>query len=343
MRNRILRKGSSRNRNAIATVAFIGLGAMGVPMVANLEKAGFRVRTYDVNGKGNCASGREAAEGAQVLVTMLPNGAIVREAVLQALPGLARGAIVLDMSSSDPAGTRELSRRLARRGIELVDAPVSGAVIGARNATLAIMVGGSPRAFERVRPVLEAMGRQIFHVGPTGAGHAVKALNNYLGAVGTIAGFEALLIARKFGLDPEPMLAAINASTGRNSTTERKIPRDILPGTFASGFRLALMAKDVGIAAGLAKGLGLKTPFLATTLRTWKAAQRALPADADHVEIYKVQEALALGRAMGQEARRKARSGRRSTRRAPSRGRKLPSRAAAARRSPARRRLRLST
>ena len=312
----------------MTTVAFIGLGAMGVPMVANLEKAGFKVRTYDVNGKGNCRSGREAAEGSEVLITMLPNGKIVRDAVLDAMPGLAKGSIVIDMSSSDPAGTRALAQALAGRGIELVDAPVSGAVIGAKNGTLAIMVGGAQHAYEAVLPVFKAMGSQIFHVGPTGAGHAVKALNNYLGAVGTVAGFEALIVARAFGLDPKPMLDAINASTGRNSTTERKIPRDILPGTFASGFKLALMAKDVGIAAELARGLGLKTPFLSNTLKTWKAAQKALPRDADHVEIYKFQEDI---------AKKKAR------RPAPSRKKKLPSRGARARPSTARRKRRRST
>src|SRR5207237_5883620 len=126
----------------------------------------------------------------------------------------------------------------------------SGAVMGARSGTLTIMVGGEKSIYRKILPLLQAMGKDIVHVGPLGAGHAVKALNNYLGAAGTVAGFEALLIARAFGLDPDPMLQAINASTGRNSTTERKIGRDVLTGAFASGFRLALMANDVGIAAG---------------------------------------------------------------------------------------------
>ena len=157
------------------------------------------------------------------------------------------------MSSADPTGTRALGAALEASGIEFMDAPVSGAVAGAKSATLAIMVGGTVSGLARVLPVLKAMGNQIFHVGPLGAGHAVKALNNYLGAAGTLAGFEALLIARAFGLDPKPMLDAINASTGRNSTTERKIGRDVLTGAFASGFKLALMAKDVSIAAELAR------------------------------------------------------------------------------------------
>jgi 3-hydroxyisobutyrate dehydrogenase len=185
---------------------------------------------------------------------------------------------------------------------------VSGAVAGAKSATLAIMVGGTTSGLARALPVLKAMGNQIFHVGPLGAGHAVKALNNYLGAAGTLAGFEALLVARGFGLDPKPMLDAINASTGRNSTTDRKIPRDILTGTFASGFKLALMAKDVGIAAELARGLRIETPFLKHTLKLWRDAEKILPKGADHVEIYKYQEKLARkrsGRSRKKAARRR--------------------------------------
>ena len=158
--------------------------------------------------------------------------------------------------------------------------------MGARNASLAIMAGGDRAAFRKVLPVLQALGKDNVLVGSLGAGHAVKALNNYLGAAGTVAGFEALLIARAFGLDPDPMLQAINASTGRNYTTERKIPRQILTGAFASGFKLALMAKDVGIAAGLARDLGLPAPYLRETLRLWRDAQRKLPKGVDHTEIY---------------------------------------------------------
>ncbi len=307
------------------TLAFIGLGAMGVPMTANLARAGFAVQGFDLNGTGTAKSIREAAKGAEALITMLPDGNAVREAVLEALPHLRAGTIVVDMSSADPAGTRALGDALKAKGVHMLDAPVSGAVAGARNATLAIMVGGEKEIVERAKPVLSAMGNQIFHVGPLGAGHAVKALNNYLGAVGTLAGFEALLVARKLGLDPKPMLDAINASTGRNSTTERKIPRDILPGTFASGFKLALMAKDVGIAAQLARDLGLTTPFLQQTLKAWKDAEKALPRGADHVEIYKWQE-------------------KRSRRRTATSARKpAPSRGAASRRSATRRKRRRST
>lgn len=277
------------------TVAFIGLGVMGKLMAANLAGT-YAVRSYDLNGKGNCGSAREAARGADALITMLPDGDAVREAVLDALPSLKPGAVVIDMSSSEPAGTRALGRALARNKIAMVDAPVSGARFKAKDGTLAIMAGGDTQAFKKVLPVLKRLGSDIFHVGPLGAGHAVKALNNYLGAAGTLAGFEALLIAQCLGLDPKPMIAAINASTGRNSTTARKIPQDILTGAFASGFKLALMTKDVGIAAELARGLKLNTPFLKETLRHWRAAQKKLPRDADHTEIYKYQRKLVRGR-----------------------------------------------
>jgi 3-hydroxyisobutyrate dehydrogenase len=265
---------------------------MGEPMAANLAAGGFSVQSFDASGKGNRKSAREAAAGAEALVTMLPDGEVVREVVLEALPSLKPGVIVVDMSSSDPAGTRALGVALSAKNISLVDAPVSGAMAKAKDGTLAIMVGGDADAVKKVSPLLEKLGNLIFHVGPLGAGHAVKALNNYLGAAGTIAGFEALLVARAFGLDPKPMLDAINASTGRNSTTERKITQQVLTGAFASGFKLALMAKDVGIAAGLARDLGVDAPYLRETLRLWRAAQRKLPAQADHTEIYRYLEKL---------------------------------------------------
>jgi 3-hydroxyisobutyrate dehydrogenase len=276
----------------LKTVGFIGLGVMGQLMAANLEAAGFAVQSFDLNRPGNRKSARDAAEGAEALITMLPDGDAVREAVLDALPALKAGSVVIDMGSSDPAGTRALGLALSKNRILMVDAPVSGARFKAKDGTLAIMVGGEKGTVSKVMPVLQKLGTEIFHVGPLGAGHAVKALNNYLGAAGTLAGFEALLIARAFGLEPKSMLDAINASTGRNSTTLRKIPQDVLTGAFASGFKLALMTKDVGIAAELARGLNIKTPYLKETLKLWRAARKKLPADADHTEIYKYLQGL---------------------------------------------------
>ena len=260
---------------------------MGELMAANLAAAGFSVQSFDINGKGNRKSARAAAAGADALITMLPDGDAVREAVLDALPALERGSVVVDMSSCDPAATRALGVALKAKDVALIDAPVSGAKAGAKSGTLTIMAGGEAAALERVRPLLERLGHKIFHVGPLGAGHAVKALNNYLGAAGTLAGFEALLVAEAYGLEPQPMIDAFNASTGRNYTTERKIPQQVLTGAFASGFKLGLMAKDVAIAAALAKGLRVEAPYLRETVKLWRAAQKKLPAEADHTEIYK--------------------------------------------------------
>ncbi len=267
-------------------VGFIGLGLMGSLMSANLAKRGHAVRSFDINGRGNCKSAREAAAGARVLITMVPDGKAVRRAVLAALPGLARGAIVVDMSSSDPANTRALGALLKRKGIHMLDCPVSGAKARAADGTLALMVGGDAKLLKKVRPVLSAMGSEIFHTGGLGSGHATKALNNYLGAAGTIAGFEALLVGEKFGLNPKTLIDVINASTGKNSTTERKIPQQVFTGAFASGFALALMTKDVGIAEGLARSLQVKTPYLKQTLKVWRDALNRLPAGADHTEMY---------------------------------------------------------
>jgi 3-hydroxyisobutyrate dehydrogenase len=309
---------------------------MGTPMAANLARAGFDVQSFDRNRKGSCASARQAARGAEALITMLPDGEAVREAVLEALPDLAEGAVVIDMSSSDPASTRALLPALKAKNISLLDAPVSGAIAKAKDATLAIMIGGEKETLDRVRPVLAAMGNNLFHVGPVGAGHAVKALNNYLGAAGTLAGFEALRVARAFGLDPRPMLEAINASTGRNSTTERKIPQQVLTGAFASGFKLGLMAKDVGIAAGLARDLGVAVPYLDKTLQLWRAAEKALPAGADHTEIYRFLERVRPpASAKPRRARKKPARPRRGSRRRPVRTRPsgAPARRAGGRRT----------
>jgi 3-hydroxyisobutyrate dehydrogenase len=277
------------------TVAFIGLGRMGRPMAARLAAAGYAVRAYDkavtapIKGTIACASPAEAAEGVQVLVTMLPDGRAVRASLLGrngAAAALLPRSIVIDMSSCEPMGTRVLGAELARRGIEMLDAPVSGRVDGARAGTLTIMVGGHPSTLKRVRPVLETMGKRIFLAGPLGAGHAVKALNNYIAAAGTIAAFEAIIVGRSFGLDPALMTDIFNSSAARNSTTENKLKQHVLSGAFGSGFALALMAKDVGIAAGLARSLRVDAALVRRTRDLWRAAERKLPPGADHTEVY---------------------------------------------------------
>jgi len=270
--------------SAVRIVAFVGLGQMGRPMAANLEKAGFTLRSYDLNGAGNCASAAEAARGADVFLTMLPDGKAVRECVLGA--ELPKGMLVLDMSSSDPVGTRSLGQELAARGIDLVDAPVSGGVKKALDATLAIMAGGDAAAIERVRPLLEKMGGRVFLTGPLGSGHAMKALNNYVSAAGMIATSEALAVGARFGLDPAVMTDILNASSGRNNTTEVKVKPFMLSGTFASGFSAALMVKDVATAAHLAEAVGASAELAKHCTEIWREASAALGPGADHTAIY---------------------------------------------------------
>jgi 3-hydroxyisobutyrate dehydrogenase len=270
----------------VTTIAFIGLGQMGKLMSANLAAGGYAVQSFDLNGSGNRKSAQAAADGAHILITMLPDGAAVRKAVRAALPGLQAGAVVIDMSSADPGSTRELQKELNRKHVLLLDAPVSGSKLGAKEASLAIMVGGDAAVLKHVRPVLEKMGSKIFHCGPLGAGHAMKALNNYVGGSGTIAAFEALIVGKAFGLDPALMVEVLNASTGYNSTTQRKIPQQVLTNAFASGFSAALMSKDVGIADSIAKATKVRAPYLTATSKLWREALRRLPQGADHTEMF---------------------------------------------------------
>ena len=292
------------NTQAVRTVAFIGLGRMGRPMTANLAKAGFILRVMDrsadavrdvlaLHAATAFATPREAAEGSDVLITMLPTGRDVREVLLGRTPedpdaarkGLRPGSLVVDMSSSAPLLTRETGQHLAADGVTMLDAPVSGGVPRARDGTLAIMIGGEPDAVERVRPLLAVLGSKIFIIGPLGSGHAMKALNNYVSAAGLAAAAEALLVGRRFGLDPVIMTDVLNASTGRNNSTENKLKQHILSGTFASGFSLNLMAKDLATAVELAKDLGVPMPLAERCVRLWKEASAELGLGVDHTEI----------------------------------------------------------
>lgn len=287
-------------------IAFVGLGSMGAPMARRLARAGFRLRVYDRSAAAReafartprvtvCARAAAAADGARTLITMLPDGRAVR-AVLAARGGaltrLGRGSLVIDMSSADPVQTRALAVLCAERGIRLIDAPVSGRVDGARTGTLTIMVGGSRQTIDKARPILAELGTRIHHAGALGAGHAAKALNNYIAAAGTIAAFEATLIGRALGLDPRVLVDIWNVSAGRNSTTENKIKQQVLSGAFATGFALALMAKDVRIAARIARAAGVAAPLVNANARLWTRASRAVASDADHTRIFSYLESL---------------------------------------------------
>lgn len=279
-------------------IAFIGIGNMGAPMAANLAAAGHQVTAFDLDAqraqrwaaehKAKATSDLAAlGRGAEIVITMLPSGKEVRDVLLDRDGGalaanLRKDAIVIDMSSADPVGTRKLGEELSALGVALVDAPVSGLVPRAKDGTLAIMVGGDPAHVAAVKPVLEKMGNRVTEVGGPGCGHAMKCLNNFLGATNFAAASEAIRIGRQFGLDPQMMLAVINNSTGKSMMSENMIGQHVLSGKFATGFALGLLAKDVGIAASLAEQIGADNPIGRLTRDLWAEARDAIGADQDH-------------------------------------------------------------
>lgn len=286
-------------------IGFVGLGNMGIPMVRCLARAGHGVVAFDArpgvaaalateagtNGKVKAAASLEELAGlASVVITMLPDSKIVRAVVLGPdgksglAAHLAKGSVIVDMSSSYPLDTRALAADVSARGISVVDAPVSGGVGKAVSGTLAIMAGGETDVLDRVSPVLAAMG-QVHRTGPLGSGHAIKALNNYVSAAGLIATCEALVVAEKFGLDAKTVVGVINASTGRNNTTENKAERYLIPRSFTSGFALALMEKDVGMARTLAADLGIEPQELGFVSNYLSRALAMLGKEADHTAV----------------------------------------------------------
>ncbi|MBC7778508.1 MAG: NAD(P)-dependent oxidoreductase [Proteobacteria bacterium] len=281
------------------TIGFVGLGNMGRPMSSRLAGAGHRLMLFDIDAARASALATElnarraptlAELGAasQVVITMLPDGQTVRRVLFgerddgtQSIAGaLASGAIVIDMSSSSPVGTRELGARLADRGIALVDAPVSGGVRRAVDGSLAIMVGGDPQVIECVQPLLAPMGRPMI-AGGLGAGHAIKALNNYVSAAGLLAACEAVRAGVRFGLEPNTIVDILNASTGVNNSTQNKLKPFVLSGTYADGFGLALMAKDLRTALEVADATGMPTALVETVVRVWNDAEKKLGAQSN--------------------------------------------------------------
>lgn len=289
-----------------ADVGVIGVGAMGAPMARNLAKAGYRVHVFDA-APGAAAKlaaeiGGSAPETLKALgatcdavITMLPNGDIVRQVLLDGadnvVADLKPGAILIDMSSSSPTGTKRLAADLAAKGVALVDAPVSGGVPRAVDGTLAIMAGGEPDAVERAMPLFEAMGKTTKTGGP-GSGHAMKALNNYLSAANLITACEALIAGQRFGLDPNVMMEVLNASSGRNTGTAHKVPAYVIPRNFSSGFALKLMAKDLRLALEVARGVGAASPLLAETSAIYDRAEAAMGEGADNTDVHRYLESL---------------------------------------------------
>lgn len=287
------------------TIGFVGLGHAGWPMCANVVKAGYDVVVHDADPDRerafaeahDCrAAGSPAGlAGVDVLVTMLPNGHVVREVVLGAegaAGGLAEGAIVIDTSSSDPEGTRQLGAELAERGLTLLDAPVTMPEPGgAAKAHITIMVGGDDEdAIDRAIPILSTMCNHLFRVGPLGAGHATKTLNNYVSAAGLVAALDALVIGRRYGLDPMTTLNVLNVGTGRNFSTAFALPMEALTRRFATGFSLALLVKDLGIASDFAAAMECDNELASLLRRKFAEAAAALEGDPDHTEALRYWE-----------------------------------------------------
>ncbi len=284
-------------------VGFAGLGAIGRPIAAHLARdhdlavwnrtaaraAAFAAET----GAEAVATPRDLAAGREVIFTCLPNSPEV-EALLDGPDGLeaglTRGALLVDLTSGIPAASHRIAARLGERGIGFVDAPVSGGTSGAEAGTLAVMVGGTDEDFARAAPLLQSFGAAIEHVGPVGAGHALKAVHNALIGVHVLALGEALTTLARAGVPPRTALAVINRANGRSFVSERLVPERVLTGLWPRTFRLALLDKDVGIANALARELALETPVLTQTGALLGEARRALGEEADHVEVIRLQE-----------------------------------------------------
>lgn len=279
-------------------VAFVGLGNMGWPMAANLAKAGVLVtgvdadraraeswsRSHDSRSSPTSFATSVAAVSADVdaVITMLPTGVEVREVLLEAARDPNDGLVAIDMSSADPVGTRELHAELSPLGIRLVDAPVSGGVARAVDATLAIMIGGDPEAIDVARPLLAELGSELFEVGGPGNGHAMKCLNNFVAGSTFVAASEALTVGERFGLDPTTMFDIMNVSTARSFITEIVMRQHVVTEEFGTGFMLGLFAKDVGIADSLAHAMEAETPVADLVTRRLAEARDALGYEVDH-------------------------------------------------------------
>lgn len=289
--------------NPIKKIGFIGIGNMGAPMAGHLIRRGFDVTVYDIrreavtgfvaqHGGKSAASLVDVAHGMDAVITMLPDDKVVRKVVLGdgsencIAAGLAQGAVVVDMSTCSPTATRSLAEALKPRGIDVVDAPVMGGVIFAKDATLDIMVGGDPSLVERVKPVLHALGRSVIHCGGTGSAHALKALANYVNACALITALEAMTIGKRFGLDSKLMAdALIPMCAGRNHPIEKKVVPHVLTRRYGTGMALSFVAKDVRIAMETAKSLGAIAPLGERVSELWSKAAEKLGPDLDQTEI----------------------------------------------------------
>src|SRR3954471_2842779 len=285
-------------------VAFLGLGDIGHLMASHLARDPFSLTVWNrTESKAReftgthiarvAATPTDAVSKADVVVTCLLSSVEV-EAILHGqngmLDALRRGAVLADCTSGDPPTSRSIAAELAQRGVGFIDAPVSGGTIAAKAGSLTVMWGGDTATFERARPVIEAFGKKIVHAGGVGAGDALKAVNNALLAVHILSAAEGLAVLVKAGVDPKVALDVINASSGRSNSSENLIPQRVLTRAFPRTFRLALLEKDIGIAAVMADDLQATTPLIALTAERFHQARERLGESADHVEAVKMVE-----------------------------------------------------
>ena len=290
-------------------IAFLGLGAIGTPMARHLAIPSFSLSVWNRTPATGAAfaaahaaraatTPADGARGAAFVVTCLPTSREV-EALLDGpdglLAGMAKGTLLIDCTSGDPATSQRIAARCAERGIGFIDAPVSGGVVGAENGKLTIMVGGDAALLERAMPVLKAMGEKIVHCGAVGAGDALKAVNNALLAVHIWSAAEGLLALSRAGVKPAVALDVINASSGRSNSSMNLFPERVLTRAFPRTFRLALLDKDVMIAAQVARDEKVPSPLIQLTAELFRAAHGALGEEADHVEAVKYLEQMAGG------------------------------------------------
>ncbi len=291
--------------SAIRRVSVVGIGHMGAPMAARLRQRGFELTVFDArsdvaeafvaeHGGRVVPSLVDAARDAEALITMLPDHKVVHSVLLGpagAASALPRGAVVIDMSTSDPRATVETGAALAARGIVFIDAPVMGGVVFARDGSLDIMAGGDAAPIDRCMPLFEAMGRKLYRCGALGSGHALKALANYVNACALINVLEAMTVGRKFGLETQVMSEALAAMcSGRQHPLEKKVIPHVLTREYATGMALGLIAKDVGIAADFAGAIGASAPLAECVRDIWAEARDRIGGNVDQTEIVRLWE-----------------------------------------------------
>lgn len=287
-------------------ILFIGLGMMGHPMAIRLIKGQYSVFVHDVNletVKNFCHKmdikallPSEDLSLIDVVITMLPDSEAVEGVIfgIGTSIGIAYklkpSSVIIDMSSSEPVRSRELGARLKKMNLIYFDAPVSGGVRRAIDGSLSIMAGGAPETFADIKPILKNFGKNVFYVGEPGSGHAMKALNNYLSAITTLSVAEALIIGKRFGLDPNKMVDVFNSSTGKSNATENKAKQFMLSGTFGAGFTAKLMVKDITMAIQLGSALNSSMELGEASMDAWRNALKFLGSDEDHTAIYRYVE-----------------------------------------------------